>query len=138
MSQTSKRFTPAQKAEIVRRHRSGKEPVSDLADKFGAQPSQIHNWVRQVLEQAERAFQVGPGRPVNLDNAKGIVGFDPKGGFVGWRERYENHLNSDYWQQVRRAVRRRAKGQDGLVRCQRCGSEDDHSTFITVRRRIAI
>jgi transposase len=26
--------------------------------------------VRQVLEQAERAFQVGPGRPVNLDNAK--------------------------------------------------------------------
>jgi transposase-like protein len=44
MSRTSKRFTPAQKAEIVGRHLSGKEPVSDLADKFGAQPSQIHNW----------------------------------------------------------------------------------------------
>ena len=44
MSQTSNRFTPAQKAEIVRRHVSGKEPISDLADKFGAQPSQIHNW----------------------------------------------------------------------------------------------
>jgi transposase-like protein len=70
MSQTSKRFTPAQKAEIVRRHVSGKEPISDLADQFGAQPSQIHNWVRQVLEQAERAFQVGPGRPPNLDNIK--------------------------------------------------------------------
>jgi transposase-like protein len=64
MSQTSKHFTPAQKAEIVRRHLSGKEPMSNLADKFGDQPSQIHNWVKQVLEQAERAFQVGPRRLV--------------------------------------------------------------------------
>jgi transposase len=70
MSQTSKHFTPAQKAEIVRRHLSGKEPMSNLADKFGAQPSQIHNWVKQVLEQAERAFQAGLGRPVNFDNVK--------------------------------------------------------------------
>ena len=43
---------------------------------------------------------------------------------MGWRERYENHLDSDYWQQVRREVRRRAKGKDGVVRCQRCGSEE--------------
>ena len=63
MSQTSKRFTPAQKAEIVWRHLNGKEPVSDLAEKFGAPSSQIHNWVRQVLEQAERVFQVGARRP---------------------------------------------------------------------------
>jgi hypothetical protein len=41
-----------------------------------------------------------------------------------WRNRYENHLNSEYWQQVRREVRRKAKGKDGLVRCQRCGSEE--------------
>ena len=35
MSQTSNRFTPAQKAEIVRKHLGGKEPVLDLAAKFG-------------------------------------------------------------------------------------------------------
>jgi transposase len=58
MNETPNRFTLAQKAKIVRMYISGREPVSDLADKFGAQPSQIHNWVRQVLEQAERAFQV--------------------------------------------------------------------------------
>lgn len=42
------------KAQIVRRHLAGKEQVSDLADEFGVQPSMIHNWVNQVLAQAER------------------------------------------------------------------------------------
>jgi transposase len=70
MHARGKHFTPAQKADIVRRHLIGKEPVSDLADRFGAQPSQVHNWVRQVLEQAEKAFQVGPGRPIKPDKTK--------------------------------------------------------------------
>jgi transposase-like protein len=50
-------FTPQQKAEIVRRHVAGKEPVSKLAEELGVQPSQIHGWVNQVLAQAETAFQ---------------------------------------------------------------------------------
>ncbi|MBI3467435.1 MAG: transposase [Planctomycetes bacterium] len=50
-------FTPPQKAEIVRRHLAGKEAVSDLADELGLQPSQIHQWVKHVLDQAERAFE---------------------------------------------------------------------------------
>jgi 5-methylcytosine-specific restriction endonuclease McrA len=58
-----------------------------------------------------------------IDTAVGRT-FGPKGGFVGWREEYERHLESDYWRQVRRAVRRRAKGSDGVVRCQRCGTEE--------------
>ena len=57
MSKTRRFFTPEQKAEIVRRHLSGKEAVSDLADEFGIQPTLIHNWVNQVLAQAERAFE---------------------------------------------------------------------------------
>lgn len=49
-------FTAQQKAEIVRRHLSGKEPVSKLAEEFGLQPGQIHQWVQIVLAQAEQAF----------------------------------------------------------------------------------
>lgn len=63
MSQTRRHFTPDQKAQIVRRHLSGKEPISNLADEFGLQPSQIHYWVKQVLDQAERAFERTVGRP---------------------------------------------------------------------------
>ena len=50
-------FTPQQKAEVVRRHLTDKEPVSKLAEELGVQPSQIHGWVNQVLAQAEAAFQ---------------------------------------------------------------------------------
>ena len=70
MSQTRRHFSPDQKAQIVRRHLSGKEPISNLADEFGLQPSQIHNWVKLVLDQAEQAFQNGPGRPPRFEQAK--------------------------------------------------------------------
>ena len=70
MNPTRRHFTADQKAEIVRRHLSGKEPVSNLADEFGIQPSQIYNWVKQVLDQAEKAFLSSPGRPPRLDQAK--------------------------------------------------------------------
>ena len=43
---------------------------------------------------------------------------------MGWRESYEKHLDTDYWLRVRRAVRRRATWRDGMVRCERCGSEE--------------
>jgi len=50
-------FGEDQKAAIVRRHLADKVPVSDLADEYHVQPSQIHAWVKQVLDQAERAFR---------------------------------------------------------------------------------
>ena len=50
MRQSRRHFSVSQKAQIVRRHLSGKEPVSKLADEFGVQPSQIHTWVKQVLD----------------------------------------------------------------------------------------
>jgi transposase-like protein len=59
MSRTRRHFTPEQKAQIVRRHLMGKEPVSDLADEFGLLPSLIHGWVHQVMAQATSH---GPGR----------------------------------------------------------------------------
>lgn len=54
---TRRHFTPQQKAEIIRRHLSGKEAISALADELKIQPSQIHGWVKQVLDQAENAFR---------------------------------------------------------------------------------
>jgi transposase-like protein len=56
-----RRFTPQQKAEVVRRHLVAKEAVSDLASEFQVQPSQIHGWVKLLLDQAEAAFQRQPG-----------------------------------------------------------------------------
>ena len=62
MSQKHRHFTAEQKAEVVRRHVAGKEPVSKLAEELGVQPSQIHAWVGQVLAQAERAFERSGGQ----------------------------------------------------------------------------
>ncbi len=56
-SVTRRSFTPQQKADIVRRHLASKEAVSNLATEFQIQPSQIHAWVKSVLDQAEAAFQ---------------------------------------------------------------------------------
>lgn len=62
MSKKSRRsFSAEQKALVVRRHLSGKEPVSQLAEELGIQPSQIHTWINQVLTQAEKAFQRSGG-----------------------------------------------------------------------------
>ena len=57
MSTTRRHFDVTQKAQIVRRHLAGKEPVSTLADEVGLQPSQIHGWIHQVFAQAEKAFE---------------------------------------------------------------------------------
>jgi transposase-like protein len=62
-------FTPQQKAEVVRRHVSGKEPVSKLAEELGVQPSQIHGWVNQVLARAETAFRWA-GKPRREEQRK--------------------------------------------------------------------
>jgi len=62
-SQQRRRFSAVQKADVVRRHLVGKTPVSDLADELGVQPSQIHLWIRQVLAQAEKAFERSPANP---------------------------------------------------------------------------
>jgi len=63
MSEGNRRhFTPQQKAEVVRRHLVGKEAVSELANEFQIQPSQIHGWVKLVMDQAEAAFQRQPSQ----------------------------------------------------------------------------
>jgi transposase-like protein len=57
MTRVRRHFTADQKAQVVRRHLAGKEAVSTLAEELGVQPTQIHQWVQQLLAQAERAFE---------------------------------------------------------------------------------
>ena len=45
------------KAEVVRRHLSGKEPVSNLCDEFNLQPSVIYGWCKQIFDGLEVAFE---------------------------------------------------------------------------------
>ena len=69
MSKVRKQLSAEQRAQISPDIWVAKEQVSDLADEFGVQPSQIHLWVKQVLDQAENAFN-RVGRPFKGENAK--------------------------------------------------------------------
>jgi transposase-like protein len=53
MSCSRRRFSPEQKAQIVRRHLANNESISSLAVELGLQPSQIHLWVNTLLAQAD-------------------------------------------------------------------------------------
>ena len=57
MIKSRRKFTAEQKAAIVRRHLKGKEAISAIAEELSVQPTQIHQWVAQALEQIERAFE---------------------------------------------------------------------------------
>ena len=79
MTRTRRRFTAEQKAQVVRRHLAGKEAVSDLADELGIQPSQIHTWVKHVLDQADKAFErSGTNRPSEEVNERKIARLQEK------------------------------------------------------------
>ena len=52
MSMNRRSFSDEFKAQVVRRHLVEKVPVSELAAEFEIQPSMIHLWIKQVLDQA--------------------------------------------------------------------------------------
>ncbi len=56
-SKSRRRIGAEKKAQVVRRRLVDKVAISDLADEFGVQPSQIHTGVEQVLDQAEKVFE---------------------------------------------------------------------------------
>ena len=64
-SRTRRRVSAQKKAHIVQGQLGDKVAVSDLTDVVGVQPSQIHAWVKQVLDQAEKAL--APPGPAAAD-----------------------------------------------------------------------
>ena len=69
MSRSRRHFTPEQKAEVVRRHLSDKVPVSNLADELKVQPTQIHLWIKHLLDHAATVFE-RPADNRRADDAK--------------------------------------------------------------------
>jgi transposase-like protein len=49
-------FEATKNADTVRCHLRDKVPVGELAAELDVQPTLIHQWIHQVLTQAERAF----------------------------------------------------------------------------------
>lgn len=61
-----RKFTAVEKAEIVRRHLWDSVAVSDLAQEYQVQPSQIHNWVYQAKQSLGKLFDRATGRTGSL------------------------------------------------------------------------
>ena len=56
MSQ-KRRFTPAQKVEILREYLDNDVPVSEICEKYEISPPQLSNWKKQLFEGALNTFQ---------------------------------------------------------------------------------
>ena len=56
-----RRFEPAEKVAIVRRHLLEQVPVSDLCDEYGLQPTVFYRWQKQLFENGAAALE----RPKN-------------------------------------------------------------------------
>jgi transposase-like protein len=56
-TQNSRRnWTAAAKAKLIRQHLRDGISVADLAEKHGIAPSQIHGWLKVLLERADLAL----------------------------------------------------------------------------------
>ena len=53
---SKKRFTNSQKVEILREHLENNKTVSELAEHYEIQPSQIYQWKKQLFEGALETF----------------------------------------------------------------------------------
>ena len=57
MKRTRRKFTPQDKAAIVREHLIEKVPVSDLCDKHGLKPTLFYRWQKEMMENMAPLFE---------------------------------------------------------------------------------
>jgi len=55
-SDARRRWSPEAKAKIIRRHYRDGVPVATLAEECGIAPSQIHAWIRALLDGADQVL----------------------------------------------------------------------------------
>ena len=62
MSNKRKKFSPEQKVKLLRLHLIEKEPVSDICDRYGLNPTVFYRWQKLFFENGAAAFaQSGKG-----------------------------------------------------------------------------
>lgn len=59
MSKKQKRYTKAEKLEIVKIFLENGEPVKSLASRFGVEKNTVYNWIKAFKRNPETAF---PGK----------------------------------------------------------------------------
>jgi transposase len=52
-----KHYTVEEKVGILRRHLVEKDPISDMCEKLGLQPTVFYRWQKEFLENRAAAFQ---------------------------------------------------------------------------------
>lgn len=52
-----KKYTPEQKAGIIKEHLVENVPVSDICDKYDLHPTVFYRWQKEFFENAASAFQ---------------------------------------------------------------------------------
>ena len=57
MRKPRRRFTPEQKASILREHLLDHVPVSDICDKHDLQPTVFYRWQKELFENAPALFE---------------------------------------------------------------------------------
>ena len=56
MKKQRKHYTPEEKVAIPRRHLLEQEPISELCDKRGLQPTVFYRWQKEFFENGAAAF----------------------------------------------------------------------------------
>ena len=69
---TRRHFTAEQKAAVLKRHLMGKEPISDLCDELGIQPSLFYEWQRKLFDHAALALDAGRAEPAAQGREKAL------------------------------------------------------------------
>jgi transposase len=57
MPKHRRRFTPQQKAAILREHLIDKVAISDLCDKHGLQPTVFYRWQKELFDNLASLFE---------------------------------------------------------------------------------
>src|SRR6516225_6911845 len=63
MKKQRKHYMPEEKVAILRRHLLEKEPISNLCDELGLQPTVFYRWQKEFFENGAAAFE--QKRPTN-------------------------------------------------------------------------
>lgn len=75
---TRRRWTSAEKAQIVRRHRREGVAVADLAEATGAAPSLIHGWIKLALERLDLTVEDRRMQAVDAHHARRVARTDAR------------------------------------------------------------